>query len=101
MHEHVLAAFLRDESEALRIVEPLHRTTSHLLFSWTGEPVPFTALSQRPRPVHVTGSMDGSWRKKIRQKSLAVSNARGTSPSNRRRRAHRPSSAKSPVLVSD
>src|ERR671935_1214287 len=31
--EHVVAAaVLRDEAEALRIVEPLHSTSSHLLF---------------------------------------------------------------------
>src|ERR1041385_2853303 len=29
MYEHVLAAFLRDESEALRVIEPLHRTLRH------------------------------------------------------------------------
>src|SRR5262245_42869009 len=29
VHEHVLAAFLRDEAEALRIVEPLHGTRRH------------------------------------------------------------------------
>src|SRR5580765_2431122 len=29
MHEHVLATFLGDESEPLRLVEPLHRTPSH------------------------------------------------------------------------
>jgi hypothetical protein len=30
VHEHVLATFLSDESETLRLVEPLHRATSHL-----------------------------------------------------------------------
>src|SRR5262249_54958848 len=35
--EHVLAAFLRNESETLRIVEPLHRTTSHLPTPRIGE----------------------------------------------------------------
>src|SRR5262245_10480381 len=30
VHEHVLSAFLRDESESLRLVEPLHCATSHV-----------------------------------------------------------------------
>src|SRR5262249_12381587 len=29
MHEHVLAALLRDEAEALRVVEPLHSSRCH------------------------------------------------------------------------
>src|SRR5262249_11193159 len=29
MHEHVLATLLRDETEALRVVEPLHGTRRH------------------------------------------------------------------------
>src|SRR5207247_7923800 len=31
VHEHVLAAVLRDESESLGIVEPLHRTQRHFV----------------------------------------------------------------------
>src|SRR5258706_8734756 len=36
MDENVLAAFLGNETKALRLVEPLHRTTSHLklLLTW-------------------------------------------------------------------
>src|SRR5262245_11384626 len=30
VHEHVLAAFLRDETKTLGLVEPLHGTTSHV-----------------------------------------------------------------------
>src|SRR5262245_5432861 len=32
VHEHVLAALLRDETEPLRIVEPLHATLCHLYY---------------------------------------------------------------------
>src|SRR5262249_25125103 len=37
MDENVLAAFLGNETKALRLVEPLHRTTSHLKLLLTGD----------------------------------------------------------------
>src|SRR6185503_3936763 len=41
MHEHVLTAFLLDESETLRLVEPLHSTYRHtlLLANWGTRPL--------------------------------------------------------------
>src|SRR2546421_6482012 len=49
MHEHVLAAFLRDEPEALRIVEPLHRTHRHFV-------TPCLRGRDWPPPVAAAGS---------------------------------------------
>src|SRR6516164_8100830 len=40
MHEHVLAALLRDETEALRVVEPLHCTNRHFETPCFGDPRP-------------------------------------------------------------
>src|SRR6185369_5574339 len=46
VHEHVLAARLRDETKALRLVEPLHGATSHLKLLETGPGGPTTARSR-------------------------------------------------------
>ena len=37
VHEHVLATFLCDEAEPLRIVEPLHGALWHCWPSWYGD----------------------------------------------------------------
>jgi hypothetical protein len=41
VHEHVLAALLRDEPEPLRIIEPLHLSCGHLLPSFQGPSAPW------------------------------------------------------------
>src|SRR5438093_7575965 len=47
MNEHVLAAFLRDEAEPLRLVEPLHSTTCHMQLLVSGSEDPSNATRTR------------------------------------------------------
>jgi hypothetical protein len=56
MDEHVLAIRLRDETKALRLVEPLHGATSHLKLLLYPGPKTRTLphLTPRRRPVTLT-----------------------------------------------